>query len=56
MFLAEVPKTWREIQDVTVGEDRITLREAGGEQAFVVARGALEFLRSQDAPSLFGAR
>ena len=55
MFLAQVPKTWREILDVTVAEDRIALREAGGEQAFVVARGALEFLRKDNAPSLFSA-
>ena len=53
MFLADVPKTWREIQDVTVGEDRITLREASGEQTLIVARGALEFLRSDNAPGLF---
>ncbi|MHB1937727.1 MAG: hypothetical protein ACYCOR_14225 [Acidobacteriaceae bacterium] len=55
MFLAAVPRTWREVQDVAVGEDWITLRETGGEQAFVVARGALEFLRSKDTPGLFSA-
>jgi hypothetical protein len=53
MFLADVPKTWREVQDVTVAEDKITLREAGGEQTTIVARGALEFLRSDNAPGLF---
>ena len=55
MFLADVPKTWREIQDVIVGEDRITLHEASGEQTLIVARGALEFLRSDNAPGLFSA-
>jgi hypothetical protein len=53
MFLADVPKTWRELQDVTVGEDKITLREAGGAQTTIVARGVLDFLRSDNAPGLF---
>lgn len=55
MFLADVPKTWREVQDVVVGEDRITLYEAGGEQTMFVARGALEFLRRDNVPGLFSA-
>jgi len=54
MFLADAPKTWREVRDVTVGEDKITLREAGGAQATIVARGSLAFLRSDNAPGLFG--
>ncbi len=54
MFLADVPKTWREVQDVTVSEDKITLRETGGAQTTIVARGALAFLRSDNAPGLFG--
>lgn len=53
MFLAGVPRMWREVQDVVVGEDRITLLEAGGEQAPIVACEALEFLRSDNVPSLF---
>jgi hypothetical protein len=55
MFLADVPKTWREIQDVIVGEDRITLHEASGGQKSIVARGAFEFLRGDNAPGLFSA-
>jgi hypothetical protein len=54
MFLADVPKTWGEVQDVTVSEDKITLREAGGAQTTIVARGALTFLRSDQAQGLFG--
>ena len=53
MFLAKVPKTWREVQDVSVGEDKITVRDASGEQATIVARGALEFLRQDHGPDLF---
>jgi hypothetical protein len=53
MFLADVPKSWCEVQDVTVGEDKLTLRGAGGEQTTIVARGALDFLRSDNAPGLF---
>jgi hypothetical protein len=53
MFLVEVPKTWREVQDVIVEGDKITLSEAAGEQATIVARGALDFLRSDNAPGLF---
>jgi hypothetical protein len=45
MFLANAPKTWREVQDVIVERDRITLHEASGEKASIGARGALEFLR-----------
>jgi len=36
-----------------VGEDKITLRGAGGEQTTIVARRALDFLRSDNAPGLF---
>jgi hypothetical protein len=53
MFLADVPKTWREVQDVTVEEDKITLRESGGDQTTLVARRVLDFLRSDNAPGLF---
>jgi hypothetical protein len=55
MFLADVPKTWREIQDIIVERDRITLHEARGEQESIAARGALEFLRSDNAPGLSNA-
>ncbi|HET9101299.1 MAG TPA: hypothetical protein VFN62_12970 [Acidobacteriaceae bacterium] len=54
MFLADVPKTWREIQDIAVGDDKITLRETGGGETAIVARGALAFLRSDNGPNLFG--
>lgn len=54
MFLADVPKTWREVQDVTVAEDKVTLREVGGAQSTIVARGALALLRSNHTPGLFG--
>lgn len=56
MFLADVPRTWREVQDVVVEEDKITLHEASGEQTSIVAREALEFLLRDNVPGLFSLR
>ncbi|MES2221641.1 MAG: hypothetical protein V4587_11825 [Acidobacteriota bacterium] len=55
MFLASVPRTWRQVENVTVEEDKILLREASGDQTTLVARRALAFLRSDNVPGLFSA-